>query len=184
MLESKPNLAASYRKNRFMLKNNRVFNLSWVLSCALLALSALMGRVSASEALAQTSGETLYLPIYSHIYHSELDHKSGLSTLLTSTHISIRNTDMKNTIRLASARYYDTHGKLIREFMPAGIDIGPLGTHELFIASSDKSGGSGANFIIVWTANQTVSAPIVEALHTDIRSSRALMFVTTARQIK
>ena len=158
--------------------------LTLVLSCLVVILSGFASAVGASEALALTTGETLYLPIYSHLYHGEADPKSGPSSLLTSTHISIRNTDTKNAIRITSARYYDTHGKLLREFVPSAIDITPLGTHELFIPSNDKSGGSGANFIILWSASQAVSAPIVEALHADIRSSRSLMFVTTARQIK
>jgi hypothetical protein len=148
------------------------------------AAGSFVGQVTASESLPLSTGETLYLPIYSHIYHGELDPKSGPSSLLTSTHISIRNTDTKNVIRLTSARYYDTQGKLLREFIPSMTEIGPLGTHELFIPSNDKTGGSGANFIILWSAAQPTSTPIVEALHTDIRSSRSLMFVTTARQIK
>lgn len=154
----------------------------WLVSL-FLAFSGI-SLVKASEALPLSTGETLYLPIYSHIYHGELDPKSGPSSLLTSTHISIRNTDAKNPIRVTSARYYDTHGKLLREFIVAPTDIGPYGTHEMFIASNDKSGGSGANFVIIWSATQAVSAPIVEALHSDIRSSRSLMFMTTARQIK
>ena len=59
-----------------------------------------------------------------------------------STHVSIRNTDPKLAIRVNSARYYDTEGKLLREYLPSPKSIPPFGTHELFVPRSDSSGGS------------------------------------------
>jgi hypothetical protein len=52
------------------------------------------------------------------------------------------------------------------------------------VPRSDSSGGSGANFIIDWTAEKPINPPIVEALHADIREARTLLFVTTARPIQ
>jgi len=48
-------------------------------------------------------GQTLYVPIYSHIYHyNSQDQVMNLSATL-----SIRNTDLTNSIIITSVRYYD-----------------------------------------------------------------------------
>jgi hypothetical protein len=106
------------------------------------------------------------------------------SETLVSTHVSIRNTDLKTPLKVSSARYYNTAGQLLREHLPAPQTIPPLGTYELFVSRSDSSGGSGANFIIEWNADKPINPPIVEALHADIREARTLLFVTTARPIQ
>jgi hypothetical protein len=152
--------------------------------CGLLLAFAAFAA-NAQDTVALSSGQSLYLPVYSHLYHGELNPKTGKpSETLVSTHVSIRNTDMKAAIRIASARYYNTDGKLLREYLPTPQTIPPLGTYELFVPRSDSSGGSGANFIIDWSADRPVNAPLVEALHADIREARTLLFVTTGRPIQ
>jgi hypothetical protein len=150
-----------------------------------IALMAATALAPAQEASPLTSGQSLYLPIYSHLYHGEVNPKTGKpSETLVSTHVSIRNTDMKAPIKVVSARYYNTDGKLLREYLPAPRTIPPLGTYELFVPRSDSSGGSGANFIIDWSAERPVNSPLVEALHADIREARTLLFVTTGQPIR
>jgi hypothetical protein len=76
-----------------------------------------------------SAGQSLYLPVYSHLYHGEFNSKTGKpSETLVSTHVSIRNTDPKLAIRVNSARYYDTEGKLLREYLPKPKSVPPLGT--------------------------------------------------------
>jgi hypothetical protein len=148
-----------------------------------LVLAAL--AVSAQDVPPLSAGQSLYLPVYSHLYHGEVNPKTGKpSETLVSTHVSIRNTDMKTALKVASARYYNTEGKLLREFLAAPQTLPPLGTYELYIPRSDSSGGSGANFIIEWSAEKQINPPLVEALHADIREARTLIFVTTARPIQ
>lgn len=155
---------------------------------ALLAL--LVGAmVASSSATAQepatlSVGQTLYLAVYSHLYHGDVHPKTGKpSETLVSTHISIRNTDPVTPLKVTSARYFDTDGKLLREYVPAPKAVPPLGTLELYVPRSDSSGGSGANFLIDWSAGKAINPPLVEALHADIREARTLLFVTTARPI-
>lgn len=145
----------------------------------LLAVSA-----QAQEALPLSSGQTLYLPIYSHIYHGSRDSQGQPSQALTSAHISIRNTDGANAIRIHSARYFDTRGRLLKEYLTTPQTLPPLGSHELFVPHEDTAGGSGASFVIVWSADTPANPPLVEALHADIRSSRAVVFITSARPVK
>jgi hypothetical protein len=150
-----------------------------------LALLCLAAAAAAQDAPPLFAGQTLYLPIYSHLYHGDVHPKTGKpSETLVSTHVSIRNTDPKNGFRVTSARYFNTDGKLLREYVTQPQAIPPLGTFELYVPRSDSSGGSGANFIIEWTAERPINPPLVEALHADIREARTLLFVTTARPIQ
>jgi len=153
---------------------------------ALPAIVILAGLLSmsarAQEAL--SSGQSLYLPVYSHLYHGDLDRSGKPSETLTSAHISIRNTDSSSSLKVSSARYYDTAGKLLKEYVPTARTIPPLGTLELFVPHTDVTGGSGANFIIQWSADGPINPPLVEALHADIRASRSVVFITTARVLK
>jgi hypothetical protein len=152
------------------------------------ALSGLLLAVAACTAFAQeplSAGQSLYLAIYSHLYHGDVNPRTGKpSETLVSTHVSIRNTDMKTPLKVTSARYYNTEGKLLREYLPAPKTIPPLGTLELYVPRSDSSGGSGANFIIDWSAERPINPPLVEALHADIREARTLLFVTTGRPLQ
>lgn len=139
---------------------------------------------AAQETPPLSAGQSLYLPIYSHLYHGDVNPRTGKpSETLVSTHVSIRNTDPIAGMKVISARYYNTDGKLLREFLAQPQAIPPLGTYELYVPRSDSSGGSGANFIIDWVADKPVNPPLVEALHADIREARTLLFVTTARAI-
>lgn len=150
-----------------------------------LLLAATPLASQAQETLPLSPGQSLYLPIYSHLYHGDIQPRTGKpSETLVSTHVSIRNTDPRMPLKVIGARYYNTEGKLLREFLTAPQTIPPLGTYELYVPRSDSSGGSGANFIIDWTAERPINPPLVEALHADIREARTLLFVTTARAIQ
>ncbi|OHC62366.1 MAG: hypothetical protein A2040_06220 [Rhodocyclales bacterium GWA2_65_19] len=124
------------------------------------------------------------MPVYSHVYHGDPAKDGKPAQTLVSTHVSIRNTDPQSSIRLVSARYYDTTGKLVRAYLNSPVMIPPLGTHEIFVPRTDTAGGSGANFLLVWNADAAANPPIVEALHADIREARTLMFITTGQPIK
>ena len=150
---------------------------------AIVVMAGLLSPAArAQEAL--SSGQSLYLPVYSHLYHGDLDRSGKPSETLTSAHISIRNTDSSSSLTVSSARYYDTGGKLLKEYVPSPRSIPPLGTLELFVPHTDVTGGSGANFIIQWSAEGPINPPLVEALHADIRASRSVVFITTARDLK
>lgn len=150
-----------------------------ILACLLLAAGP--GR---ADEIVLSTGQTLYLPIYSHVLHGNrvAAGKPGIYPL--SALVSLRNTDPRQPIRLTSARYYDTGGKLLREYLAEPRVLPPLGTLELFLERNDMAGGSGANFIIAWQSDKPVNAPIVEAVHADVTGNRTLSFITSARPIK
>ena len=119
------------------------------------ALAALLvaGSAAAQGPAPKSTGQTLYLPVYSHILHGEVDKAGKPARMLVSVLVSVRNTDPTHAIRLTSAQYYDTDGKRIKEYVTAPRSIAPMGTYELYVPTSDDSGGSGANFLIAWKAD-------------------------------
>lgn len=154
---------------------------SWSRACRpflIFALFFLSTVGFAQEARLLSKGQQLYLPIYSHMLYGNLGKSGKPSFVLLSALVSIRNTDSKRPIRVLSARYFDTHGKLINERVPAPVVIPPLGTLELFVELNDASGGSGANFMIRWEAEQPVNPPLVEALHANMDGGKAVIFMT------
>lgn len=131
-----------------------------------------------------SKGQLVYLPVYSHIYHGSVDRKGKPGKVMLSALVSIRNTDPRRTIRVTSARYYDTEGKLLREFVPTPRTVPAFGTLELFVEQHDDSGGSGANFAIAWEAETPVNPPVIEAVHAAVEGARSLLFTTTGTPIR
>jgi hypothetical protein len=152
----------------------------------LVALLALVcgATVTHAQSPARSSGQSLYLPIYSHILHGETERNGQPAQTLMSVMVSVRNTDAARPIRVVSAQYYDTGGKRIKEYVSAPRSIAPLATLELYVPTSDDSGGSGANFVIAWQADGVVSAPLVEAVHANLAVGRSVVFITNARVIR
>ena len=128
-------------------------------------------------------GQNLYLPIYSHIWHGEVDRNGQPMKVLVSVSVSIRNTDPVKSIRITSAQYYDTDGRKLREYVPSPKTIGPMGTYELFVPRSDDTGGSGANFVISWKSDTPASLPVVEGFHANLLVGRSIAFTTSARPL-
>mgnify|MGYP001558198580 CR=1 FL=1 len=156
-----------------------MFQIKAALFCALMAAFA----VFAQEPPARSLGQFLYLPVYSHIWHGDVD-RSGLPVkALVSVLVSVRNTDPVRPMRLVSAQYYDTDGKRIKEYISAPRIIGPMGTYELFIPRSDDTGGSGANFVIAWRSDAPINPPIVEGVHANLPTGRSIAFITSAQPI-
>jgi hypothetical protein len=121
----------------------------------------------------EVMGQTIYVPIYSHIYIRDKSRALNLAATL-----SIRNTDKRNPIRITSAQYFNTEGKLIKEYATSPLVIAPMASTEIVIAESDTSGGSGASFVVEWSSGFHVMDPISAA------GQQGISFVSTGRVIK
>lgn len=115
-------------------------------------------------------GQVVYVPAYSHIYHGD-----GNPYLLTIT-LSVRNTSMDDEIVVKSVRYYDTKGKEVKSYLEKPVRLSALGTTEVVIERDDATGGSGANFLVEWFAEQPVTEPIIEALMIDTNLQQGISF--------
>lgn len=124
-------------------------------------------------------GQTIYVPIYSHIYHQDKKQTFDLAATL-----SIRNTDLSNAIAIASVQYYDSEGKLVRNYIERPIEIAALASVDFVVDTTDTSGGSGAKFIVEWVAQTEVSEPAIEAIMIGSSFQQGISFVSPGRVIK
>jgi hypothetical protein len=132
----------------------------------------------AREVLELSQEQTIYVPAYSHIYSGNRERPF----LLTVT-VSIRNIDPKNSISVTAVDYYETQGRLLQRFLDTTTTLKPLESIRYVIPEKDKAGGSGANFIVEWTAETLVNPPIVETVMIGAQSQQGISFTSRGRVI-
>lgn len=125
-----------------------------------------------------SKGQVLYVPAYSHIYSGNKEKPF----LLTVT-LSVRNIDPKNPIRLMLVDYYETQGKLLKQYVFEPVQLKPLDSQRYIIAEKDESGGSGANFLVEWQSDIPVNPPIVESIMIGAQFQQGISFTSRAREI-
>ena len=123
-------------------------------------------------------GQILYVPAYSHIYSGNREKPF----LLTVT-LSIRNIDPKHQIELTLVDYYETQGSLLKRHLDEPVTLKPLESLRFVIPEMDKSGGSGANFIIEWQSKEFVNPPIVESIMIGTKGQQGISFTSLGREI-
>jgi hypothetical protein len=134
--------------------------------------------VSAASAAELVKGQTLYVPAYSHIYHGPKARPFDLTCTL-----SVRNTDMTNSIEIVSVNYYDGEGELVRRFQKEPVVVKKLETRKYVVHLADESGGSGANFIVVWRADKPVNPPLAESVMIGTQGNQGVSFTSRGRPI-
>jgi hypothetical protein len=123
------------------------------------------------------SGQTVYVPVYSHIY------ADGGKPQLLETTLSIRNLDPEVSISLKAVDYFDTGGQLVKRYLGQALSLAPLETTEILVEKSDTRGGSGANFIIVWDSNEPVYEPLIEAVMVSVDGAKSFSFTSSGRAL-
>jgi hypothetical protein len=134
--------------------------------------------LNAGEKAGLSDGQTIYVPAYSHIYSGNRE----IPFLLTVT-LSIRNIDPNHHIKLTLVDYYETQGKLLKKYIDTPLILKPLESSRYIIPESDKSGGSGANFIVQWTSDKFINPPIVESIMIGTQSGQGVSFTSRGRVI-
>ncbi len=121
---------------------------------------------------------TTYLSVYSQIYS-----QTGQRTHDLTATISLRNTNMSDSIFVDNAKYFDTKGRLIRTYFDKTIFIAPMETVEIIIDERDESGGTGANFLFDWKINRHSNEPLFEAIMISTSGQQGLSFTTQGNRI-
>ena len=153
---------------------------AFVIAC----LSLLSVGAHAQNEPPPSTGQTLYLPIHTSIAHGDLDKSGKPRETPLAIHVSLRNTDPRQPVKILSIRHFDPQGRPVRELLAAPQVVPPLGSHQVVVPRADAPGGSAANLLILWTADVPVNPLLAEALHADSRDGRAAVFVTTALPIR
>lgn len=125
------------------------------------------------------SAETVYVPVYSNVFSAPKAIPFHLATIL-----SIRNTDMTETITVTTADYYDTKGNLLRSYYKQPVRLAPLESTHIYLPEDDTAGGFGANFIVRWKAAREVNAPIIECVMIGAKSGQGISFVSQGQVIR
>lgn len=138
------------------------------------------GIAIAPDRLAVSTGQVILVPAYSHVYYGDRQDEFLLSVTL-----SIRNTSLTESIVVRSVRYYDSQGKLIKQYASSALKLPPLASTEFFIPQTDRSGGSSASFVVEWVAEQQqVTAPIVEAIMLSTSFQQGVSFTSPGHVIQ
>jgi hypothetical protein len=95
----------------------------------------------------------------------------------------VRNTDRRAPIVVAAVDYYDHDGQLVRKYLQKPVRIAPLAAMEYFVRERDTSGGQSASFVVEWVAEQSVTAPVVEAVMIGTAVSQGVSFTCIGRVI-
>jgi hypothetical protein len=138
-----------------------------------------LARFAPAAADPVVASGSVYVPVYSHIYYRDEHRFVNLAITL-----SVRNTDADHPIAVRSVRYYDTDGALVRTYVGAPARLGPMATREFIVGEKDSSGGSGANFVVDWSAAQAVSEPVVEAVMIGTSGAQGISFTSEGRVLQ
>ena len=126
-----------------------------------------------------SSGQTLYVPVYSNIFTGPKGLPFNLAAML-----SIRNTDLQHPFKVTSIDYYDTAGKLVRTYVTKPTTVAPLASTYIYLEERDTKGGFGANFIVRWQADRVINAPIIECVMIGATSGQGISFVSPGQVIR
>lgn len=126
----------------------------------------------------QNYQDTVYVPVYSNIY-SETRSKS---ILLTAT-LSIRSTSLSETTYINNIDYYNTNGELVKSFLDRTLVLEPMQSIDYVIERDDTSGGSGANFMVMWGASKNVK-PLFQCVMLGTTGQYGYAFTTDGISVR
>ena len=102
----------------------------------------------------------IYVPAYSNLYYESDVRKTYFTVIL-----SLRNINFTDSIYFDKIEFYDSEGKLLREFIKKILVLRPMESIEYIVESTDKKGGPGANFVISYSGRPNLkNPPYIEAV--------------------
>jgi hypothetical protein len=120
-----------------------------------------------------------YVPVYSSVSMSQGRLRADFSVTL-----SVHNASETKPLVLKRIAYFDTAGKMVESYLKAPIALKPFSTVEIFVATSDVRGGTGANFVVDWAAASEIAEPVAEALMVGGVGAGHYAFISQGRPVK
>ena len=146
----------------------------------LLICSAPWGReLKAETTISHSKGQTVYVPIYSHIFGGNKERPIFLAATL-----SIRNIDSKHPITVTVADYYGETGKLLQNYIKKPLRLEAMTSTQFMVPESHKAGGLGANFIVKWESDTEVNPPIIESIMIGTQNQQGISFTSRGQAIE
>lgn len=122
--------------------------------------------------------QLVYVPIYSSIYWGADGQISELSATL-----SIRNVSTRHSVVVHSVKYFDSAGKLVREYVSAPASLGAMAAADFVIQRRDTSGGPGASFLVDWSSAEDIDSPVIEAIMIGQHGNAGISFSSHGRPL-
>jgi len=160
------------------MKNHRIIKQIASVLFFFLLTASLATPSHADSGISLSTGQNVYVPIYSHIYSGLKGNPFSLAATL-----SIRNTDLKHSIILVSIKFYDSDGKLVKEYLDKPTELKAMASTRYILPEGDTSGGSGANFLVKWKSEAKVNPPLIEGVMIGTRSGQGISFVSRGQVI-
>lgn len=120
-----------------------------------------------------------YVPVYSSVSMSQGKLRADFAVTL-----SVHNASETRPLVVKRIAYFDTSGKMVETYLKAPIALKPFATIEVFVATSDVRGGTGANFVVDWAAAGEIAEPVVEALMVGGVGAGHYAFISQGRPIR
>ena len=98
--------------------------------------------------------QDVYVPAYSNLYYESDVRKTYFTVIL-----SLLNITFTDSIYFNRIEYYDSEGKLLREFIDQVLVLRPMESIEYIIESNNKQGGPGANFVVSYSGRSNLKNP-------------------------
>lgn len=133
----------------------------------------------ADETVKKYCGGEFYVPVYSQIFYGDRQKTINLAATL-----GVHNVSSEIDISVERVDYHGLDGKLIRLYSDKKETLTPFQTLNKVVSEKDRTGGTGANFIIRWSSEKPVVPPIVEAVQIGTSSSQGISFVTQGKATK
>ena len=143
------------------------------MALAILLVSIVATGTAAGGEAGLLHGQTLYVPVYSHIYSGDRERPVYLAVT-----VSIRNTDPLRAIQVTSVDYYNSEGRRLQRYLETPVTLPPLATVRYVVKESDKAGGSGANFLVRWQSAEPANPPLVESIMISTASQLGISFTS------
>ena len=160
------------------MKNTKILYTFCVILGAVILLAGPVTPVQAGSDIVLSSSQTVYVPIYSHIYSGLKGRPFNLAATL-----SIRNTDPRHPITLISVNFYDSDGKLVKAYLDKTVELKAMASTRYILTEADTGGGSGANFLVKWKSQSKVNPPLIEGVMIGTRSGQGISFVSRGQVI-
>lgn len=120
-----------------------------------------------------SSGQTVYIPAYSSIYHG-----GGTRPFLLAVTLSVRNVDPETPISIEQVRYLSGEGDQKRFYLDEPASLGPFAAREFFVEEKDTTGGLSAGFLVEWSSEKPVNPPVIESVMIGAALGQGISFTS------
>jgi hypothetical protein len=116
----------------------------------------------------RSSGQSVYVPVYSHILFGDRAARFNLAATLI-----IRNADPLQTITVRAADYHDSGGRLLKSTWSSRCFSNRLRRPRCLSPKATPAEGFGASFIVRWASEKPATPPVIECIMIGTCSARA-----------